>query len=226
MATTKNQSKEGASKNPKMPLKEKIRQHYIKHLLTTGKDPASVYVFAQDLKISEDDFYAEYSSFDALNKDIWNDFLQTTIHSLHESNEYADYSVREKLLSFYFTMLEVLKKNRSYVLFHYRNFDRKELIPSFLKKARTTYLDYINTLVEEGLQSGEFKKRPYLSEKYAEMLWLQFLFVLRFWVKDDSKNFEQTDALIEKTVKLTFELLGESPLDSFLDLAKFLYQNK
>jgi ubiquinone biosynthesis protein COQ9 len=50
--------------------------------------------------------------------------------------------------------------------------------------------------------------------------------VLRFWVKDDSKNFEQTDALIEKTVKLTFELLGESPLDSFIDLAKFLYQNK
>jgi AcrR family transcriptional regulator len=226
MEMAKNQGNEGASKKTKVPLRDKIKQAYISHLLTTGKDPASTYVFAQELKISEDDFYTEFSSFDALNKDIWNDFLQTTIQSLHDSKEYQDYSVREKLLSFYFTMMEVLKKNRSYVLFHYQNFDRKELIPSFLKKARTTYLDYINTLVEEGLQSGEFKKRPYLSGKYAEALWLQFLFVLRFWVKDDSKNFEQTDALIEKTVKLTFELLGESPLDSFIDLAKFLYQNK
>jgi AcrR family transcriptional regulator len=221
----KNQNLEGKTEGSQIPLRAKIIEAYINHLLTTGENPATVFAFAKALKISEEDFFAEFSSFESLNKEIWDNFLKTTIQTLHNSKEYSDYSVREKLLSFYFTMLEALKKNRSYVLFSYENANRKELVPKFLKKARNTYLEFINLLVEEGLHSGEMKKRPYLSEKYAEALWLHFLFVLRFWIKDDSKNFEQSDALIEKTVKLTFELLGESPLDSFIDLAKFLHQS-
>lgn len=209
-----------------LPIREQIKDAFINYLLTNGKNPPSVYVFVNGLGISETDFYQEFGSFDALHKEIWNDFLLTTIQTLEQSKEYGDYTAREKLLSFYFTMMEVLKVNRSYVLFSYENNEKKELLPSFLKKVRTTYLDFINVLIEEGLQTGEMKKRPYISERYAEALWLQFLFVIRFWVKDDSKNFEQSDALVEKTVKLTFELLGESPLDSFIDLAKFLYQNR
>lgn len=222
----KTQEKASKEKPKALPIREQIKESYINYLLTNGKNPASVYVFVNDLEISETDFYQEFGSFDALNKEIWNDFIQSTIVTLQQSKEYGDYTAREKLLSFYFTMMEVLKLNRSYVLFSYENNDKKELLPSFLKKVRTTYLDFINVLIEEGLQTGEMKKRPYISERYAEALWLQFLFVIRFWVKDDSKNFEQSDALVEKTVKLTFELLGESPLDSFIDLAKFLYQNR
>jgi hypothetical protein len=69
------------------------------------------------------------------------------------------------------------------------------------------------------------KKRPYISDKYDEALWIQFLFVVYFWIKDDSPGFEKTDAAIEKAVKLSSELMGEGPVDSFIDLAKFLYQN-
>lgn len=220
------QEKASKEKTKKTPIRAQIKDAFINHLLTQGKIPPSVYVFANELGISETDFYQEFGSFDALHKEIWNDFLLTTIQTLQQSKEYGDYTAREKLLSFYFTMMEVLKVNRSYVLFSYENYDKKELLPSFLKKVRTTYLDFINVLIEEGLQTGEMKKRPYISDRYAEALWLQFLFVIRFWVKDDSKNFEQSDALVEKTVKITFEILGESPLDSFIDLAKFLYQNR
>lgn len=220
------QEKASKEKPKKTPIRAQIKDAFINHLLTQGKIPPSVYVFANELGIGETDFYQEFGSFDALHKEIWNDFLLTTIQTLQQSKEYGDYTAREKLLSFYFTMMEVLKVNRSYVLFSYENNDKKELLPSFLKKVRTTYLDFINVLIEEGLQTGEMKKRPYISDRYAEALWLQFLFVIRFWVKDDSKNFEQSDALVEKTVKITFEILGESPLDSFIDLAKFLYQNR
>lgn len=220
------QEKASKEKTKKTPIRAQIKDAFINHLLTQGKIPPSVYVFANELGISETDFYQEFGSFDALHKEIWNDFLLTTIQTLQQSKEYGDYTAREKLLSFYFTMMEVLKVNRSYVLFSYENYDKKELLPSFLKKVRTTYLDFINVLIEEGLQTGKMKKRPYISDRYAEALWLQFLFVIRFWVKDDSKNFEQSDALVEKTVKITFEILGESPLDSFIDLAKFLYQNR
>jgi len=223
---SKKQTEKFPPKNEEIPVKERIIAAFKKHLLTKGENPPSVYVFAEELGISEAEFYTNFSSFESLHKEIWNDFLKSTVSALRANEEYAEYSVREKMLSFYYTLVEVLKSNRSFVLLSHSKMEGVELIPSSLKTSRKTYIDYINGLVEEGLQSGEFKKRPYLSEKYAEALWLQFLFLLRFWVKDESRNFEQTDALIEKTVKLTFELLGESPLDSFIDLAKFLYQNK
>jgi len=55
---------------------------------------------------------------------------------------------------------------------------------------------------------------------------LQLLFVIGFWIKDDSIAFEKTDAAIEKAVNLSFDLMGKGPLDAMLDFGKFLYQNK
>lgn len=207
-------------------LRDKIVNSYIKYLLINGKSPESVYVFCENNGMTEADFYGEFSSFDTLHKEIWNDFVIKTITTLNETPEYSDFSVREKLLSFYYTFLELLRQNRSLALYFFHNQNKHDLNPSYLRYARKSYLDFAGLLVEEAHQSGEFKKRPYLSEKYANALWIQFLFLLRFWVNDESKNFESSDALIEKSVKVTFELLGESPVDSIIDLAKFLYQNK
>ena len=50
--------------------------------------------------------------------------------------------------------------------------------------------------------------------------------VLDFWVKDKSKGFEQTDAMIEKSVNTSFDLIASSALDTVLDFAKFMYQNR
>jgi hypothetical protein len=38
-------------------------------------------------------------------------------------------------------------------------------------------------------------------------------------------NFEKTDAAIEKSVNLAFDLIGKGILDNALDFGKFLYQN-
>jgi hypothetical protein len=65
-----------------------------------------------------------------------------------------------------------------------------------------------------------------ITEKYDEALWLQVGFVFRYWLDDNSPRFEKTDAAIEKSVNFAFDLMGKSALDSFLDLAKFLYQSK
>ena len=37
---------------------------------------------------------------------------------------------------------------------------------------------------------------------------------------------EKTDTMIEKSVNTVFDLLARSPLDSLIDLGKFLYQNR
>lgn len=206
-------------------LREKIIESYIDFVLRNGKDPASVYVFCEDNNITESEFYESFSSFQNLDSEIWKSLVTGTVDTLHANADYKEYDVREKLLSFYYTLVEMLKKNRSYVLVSYKNRDSREMKPAYLKGVRSAFKSYIESLIEEGMQNEEIKKRPYISDKYDEALWVQFLFVLYFWIKDDSPGFEKTDAAIEKAVKLSSELMGEGPVDSFIDLAKFIYQN-
>jgi len=51
-------------------------------------------------------------------------------------------------------------------------------------------------------------------------------FLLVFWKEDESPGFEKTDAAVEKSVNLAFDLIGKGAVDSFIDFAKFLYQSK
>jgi hypothetical protein len=57
-------------------------------------------------------------------------------------------------------------------------------------------------------------------------LWVQFLYVLRVWTNDESEDFQVTDAAIEKTSVLLFELMKKGPIDMLIDFVKFAYQNK
>ncbi|WP_026995371.1 TetR family transcriptional regulator C-terminal domain-containing protein [Flectobacillus major] len=210
-----------------MEKADKIKQAYMEYFLENGTQPQSVYSFTKKLKIKESEFYDYYNSFELLESSIWLDFFKETIQKIEAEPVYATYSVREKLLAFYYTWIEVLKQNRSYASQTWRLIDKRKLkTPTFLVDLKNAFKEYSRDLVMEGKESREVQPRKYLDERYPDAFWLQLLMVLDFWVKDKSKGFEQTDAMIEKAVNTSFDLMASSALDSVLDFAKFLYQNR
>ena len=56
--------------------------------------------------------------------------------------------------------------------------------------------------------------------------WAQFLFILKFWLDDSSPKFQKTDLLIEKTLKVSFDLMENDTLKSVLDFGKFYMKEK
>ena len=66
--------------------------------------------------------------------------------------------------------------------------------------------------------------KKYSDPVFAEGAWVQFLFVLKFWLNDHSKGFEKTDILIEKSVNTAFDLIDTKPVESLFDLGKFLWK--
>jgi hypothetical protein len=52
------------------------------------------------------------------------------------------------------------------------------------------------------------------------------LLTLKFWLDDVSPKFEKTDIYIEKSVNLSFELMDTAPIDSLIDLGKFIFKEK
>lgn len=210
----------------KINYKQRIIEQYKRHVLTEGDDPHSVFLFAEKLDMTEAQFYQYFTSFESLKSHIWLEFFEDTLSVLLKDAAYSNYSSREKLLAFYYTLLEHLKRDRSFVKYCFESKSKKEIVPDFLKVFKPHFEKYVNELISEGVETKEIQKRPVIGDKYHEALWLQLLFVVNFWLKDNSQQFQNTDAAVEKAVTLSFDLMGPGPLDTMLDFAKFLYHNR
>jgi AcrR family transcriptional regulator len=216
-----------SKKAVQVDYKAKIISSYIEYVLENGHSPTSVFKFAKELKMKEEEFYNYFTSFDAIKSAVWTQLFERTLENLESQAVYKEYSGREKLLGFLFTWIEELKKNRSYLLSIYGNHKSpKNLLPNEVKDFKSKFKDYANEIILEGKETEEIASRPFISDRYDEALWIQVWFVFQFWIKDTSPAFEKTDAAIEKSVNLAFDLMGKSAVDTFIDFAKFLYQNK
>jgi len=198
----------------------------MEYLLNHGQQPPSVFKFTRDLGINENDFYTHFGSFEGLERFIWKGFMEKSLLRLKADKAYSAFSIREKVLAFYYTFFEDLKPNRSFVLLQLGREPRLELVPGYLKDFKATYESHLTSLLSEGKTTGEIANRPYLDKTYPQMLWFQMGFLLMFWKDDNSVAFEQTDAAIEKSVNLAFDLIGKGAVDTAFDFAKFLVQTR
>ncbi|RAK69580.1 TetR family transcriptional regulator C-terminal domain-containing protein [Hymenobacter edaphi] len=206
--------------------KDRIKQAYLDYVLRHNQPPASVYQLTQQLALPEAEFYRFYPTFAAIDRELWADFGRDARTRAAQEPVWAEYGAREKLLAFYFTLLEILKQHRSYAL---QSLQRSmPSVPGFTPRVlddfRQDFETFVTDVLREGRQSEEVASRPLVQEQYPRVFWQQVLFVLGFFAKDESLNFERTDAAVEKAVTLSFDLVGRNTFDSALDLARFLLQ--
>ncbi len=188
------------------------------------KDPVSVYKFCVDNQWSEADFYEHFSSIETIASSIWEDWISTTITQLKSDEQFSSFTVREKLLTFYFALGEKLKQNRSYALMTIKQNMGTPSSASTLNKTKKVFTNWLTEILADGIVRDEIAKRPLLDKRYPDLFWAHFLFFLQFWKKDDSKNFERTDVFTEKSVNLAFDLISKGAVDSAFDFAKFIFQ--
>ena len=202
-----------------------IQEAYIDYVLTNNEPPKSVYNFAKELKITEADFYHFYASFSSIEKAVWAEMTTTTINKIKEQEVWAQYSSREKMLSFFYTYLELLQTRRSFIIYSLKHYSKKLSVPDVLSDAKPIYERFSEEVINNGLESGELADRKFLSKRYKDGLWVQFALIINFWITDDSKGFEKTDEAIERGINLSFDLFQRSPIDNLFEYGKFLVRN-
>ncbi|GAK74434.1 hypothetical protein JCM19296_12 [Nonlabens ulvanivorans] len=215
----------------KTATKKEITRHdvitaYMDYVLEHEITPKSVYKFAKDNNMSEAEFYNFFGNFDGLRKDIWNTFFTMTMDVAHKNEEYAHFSNREKMLTFFYTFFELLTLNRSYVLFTLKENQHMMNKMEQLKGLRK----HVKGFAKELIQERNENKTNILLERsetiYSEGAWVQMLFLMKFWMDDDSAGFEKTDMAIEKSVNTIFDIFDNTPLDAVLDFGKFLWKER
>ena len=222
METTKKSTRKSSTK----ASDEIIKSAYVEYLLTEGQKPVSVFKFCLDLGIKEEEFYSHFGSFEGLEKAVWQGFIDKTVSTLEKDKGFVSFTSREKILTFYYALVEVLKANRSFILLQLEGHRKLEIIPGFIRDFKSAYEKFIESTLTAGKTQGEVASRPFLDKRYPQLFWLHMSFILLFWKEDNSPGFERTDVAIEKSVNLAFDLIGKGAVDSAIDFAKFLYQMK
>ena len=217
METTKQKRKTGEA-----DIRDRINSAYRDFVLTEGKEPVSVYQLGKKAGFSEEEFYSRFSTLHSVASDIWKSHLESAASVMRGNPEYSGFSGREKFLLFYFSLVQQLKKDRSFICWSASTW-KNPLKPGSARKEVAQWVkSFTEEILNEARMTGEVKDRGKLGDHYSDAMLLQFWFILDFWIKDESVDFTDTDALIEKSLGLGFDLLGEGPLEKALDLGRFL----
>ena len=206
--------------------KDQVIAHYLTYLESAKKAPNWVYKFTDATEVDKENFYSHFEDINQMERQVWLRPLDSTLQILAKDQGYPDYTAREKLLAFYFTLLESLNEREQAFT---RILDKSSVpgvSPASLKDFKHGFLSFVEELVREGIKSEEIENRPLIASIYTEALWLQCLFLLRFWKNDKSSSHAATDEAVERSVNLIFDLMGYTPVDAALGFARFIYRHK
>lgn len=206
--------------------KDRLISLYMDYVLEHETYPKTVYKFCKENDLKEEEFYRFFGSFEGLQKGIWERFYEHAVEVIKKSNEYPSFSDREKMLTFYYTFFEILTANRSYVLFALRSHSNSLKNLEQLKTLRKRVRGFAKDLIKEENEEKQGKLLKNSETVFSEGAWWQLMFLLKFWMDDNSPQFESTDVAIEKSVNTVFDLFDTTPLERVLDLGKFLWKEK
>lgn len=214
-----------ATKKTKL-TKDSIVSMYMNYRLENNDKPKSVYQFAKLNKIEESEFYSFFGTLESIEKIIFKMFFDKTIEMIQKDSNYENYDMKSKLLSFYFTFFEILTANRSYVVLILNENQNQLKNLMQLSSIRSAFKTFIAEIFTSEMKIENEKLQNIQKKAIQETSWIQLLVTLKFWLDDDSASFEKTDIFIEKSVKLSFELMNTAPLESLIDFGKFLFKEK
>lgn len=206
--------------------RDKIVSLYMNYRLENAHKPKSVYLFAKENGFDEATFYTFFGTLESVEKEIYKLFIEKTIEMIQKDPAYNNYDMKSKMLSFYFTFFEILTANRSYVLLTLNENKNQLKNLMVLSGLRAEFKNYVSEIITDEVRTQYDKLQNFQEKAIKESSWLQFLLILKFWIDDESPAFEKTDLFIEKSVKAVFDVFNVVPLESVLDLGKFLFKEK
>jgi hypothetical protein len=138
---------------------------------------------------------------------------------------YNSLDTKERLLTFYYYHFDILPEHKAFIKEQVLTPSNAATLCFRMKKYRNTFHKIVDPIIEQAIRENSLKPIPLIDRSYFKIFWLQHLFLLRYWATDNSEDHENTIALIEKSIRSSFDFMCKGELKSSLDLWKFVIQN-
>jgi AcrR family transcriptional regulator len=211
----------GTTKGGDPGLRAEILAAFAAHMAEEGHAPRSVAKFCRELGMAEVVFYRHFPSLPAVEKAFWRDWMAGAIGAVESGAEWEEFTARERYLAFLFALMHSAAERRSLLLERFHDIAPLAQ-PAAFEGMRLEFLEFARRLVDHGAASGEIAERRGLKNLYPGVLYAHLRWVIDYHLKDESEEFDRTDAFIEKTVRLAFDLFRTQAFDSAADLLRFL----
>ncbi|MEY3594349.1 MAG: hypothetical protein RL041_1321 [Bacteroidota bacterium] len=189
-----------------------------------GHAPANVFQLCEHLEIAETEFYHHFGSLEKVEESVLLIRWQEVAEKFAQDEQFATFGITEKMLTLHFAFIESLRDIRSYLLWKFKDWKNPMDQIKGLMSLRQAFQDTVSPMLNAASSLGEIPDRKVISKLNVEALGMNLAFVIHFWLKDDSADFERTDACIEKSVQLTMDFVGRNAVDKLFDFGKFLFQ--
>ncbi|MGJ8593183.1 MAG: TetR family transcriptional regulator C-terminal domain-containing protein [Aquaticitalea sp.] len=199
---------------------------YMDDVVKLRSKPESIEEFAKTHNFDDALFYNHFESFKDLEQHIFKLLFENSLEVLEQSDEYAVFDRKNKLISLYYTFFENLSLNREFVVLVLEEYKNILKTLSILSELKVSFTIYIDTLNLDDLSLNIDLLEGVQKTTIRESAWIQLLFTMKFWLDDKSPDFEKTDVFIEKSLNTSLDLLDTKTLNNLIDLGKFLYKEK
>lgn len=184
--------------------------------------------FCNENSIKIEQFKELLISVEEAEKSVWEALMASAISTVTSDKQFETFTVKDKLLSVYYTFFENCSLNSEFCKESIRYHGKLGMI-NVLKNMKGLFVDF----VKDYFPDRQFPAAQY-SEKLnqiggsvqSEAVYAQLLFLLDFWSRDTSPDYEKTDTAIEKAVKALTDLIDITPVKSLIDFGKFIWQER
>lgn len=136
---------------------------------------------------------------------------------INEIEDFDTYSISEKLSNFAFTLFDMMDERRQFVEDTFEKFERKCTSKSeFQKEIKSLFKEFFTSDGNIATSAGFL-----IGDLFYASLKTQFLYLIKFWMEDDSEGRERTFALTDKITGFIEELVYSKIMDKGFDLAKY-----
>lgn len=134
-----------------------------------------------------------------------------------EINDFDSYSISEKLSNFMFTLFDMMNERRKFVEETFEKYESNCTSESnFQGEINELFQNFFTTDGNIAVSAGFF-----MGNWFYSSLTTQFLFMVKFWLKDDSEGKERTFALVDKITSFIEEVVYSKIADKGFDLFKY-----
>lgn len=137
---------------------------------------------------------------------------------LSEIEDFEDYRIGEKLSNFMYTLFDMMEERKSFVKDTFEKYEWNCSGGSeFQKEIKALFKDFFTTDGNIATSAGLL-----IGDLFYGALKTQYLFLIRYWLQDDSEGHARTYALIDKMTGLLEELVYSKIVDKGFDLFKYV----
>lgn len=136
---------------------------------------------------------------------------------VEEIEDFDAYTISEKLSNFIYTLFDMMGERQKFVEQTFYKYEWKCTKRSeFQKEIKELFKDFFTTDGRIATSAGFF-----IGDLFYASLKTQYLYLIKFWIEDESEDHERTFALVDKITGFIEEVVYSKIVDKGFDLFKY-----